>query len=115
MLVILSISLAKILYDQLIGDVELYEIEYEVGSYRDHRNNAACRYLQDPHTNITHTSPRFTHTNATPAGHDAPRFRVHPTIQNHNKKKHGQDVISKNRHPFREIPNYETDSLVGGS
>ena len=61
------------------------------------------------------TSPRFTHTNATPAGHDAPRFRVHPTIQNHNKKKHGQDVISKNRHPFREIPNYETDSLVVGS
>jgi hypothetical protein len=27
-------------------------------------------------------------------------FRGCPTIQNHNKKEHGQDVISKNKHPI---------------
>ena len=61
------------------------------------------------------TSPRFTHTNATPAGHDAPRFRVHPTIQNHNKRSMDRMLYRKTDTRFREIPNYETDSLVGGS
>ena len=31
---------------------------------------------------------------------DAPEFRGCHTIQNHNKKKHIPDVISKNKHPI---------------
>ena len=31
---------------------------------------------------------------------DAPEFRGCLTIQNHNKNKHRQDVISKNKHPI---------------
>ena len=33
---------------------------------------------------------------------DAPQFRACLTIQNHNKRKYGQDVILKNKHPISQ-------------